>query len=94
LFTEDFSRNLTRECPNPLIICSFDLNEISLKILFNIQQLIHCRWKNYETNSMHPYSSRAYQWYQKPHNRPHDLGDLNMTNKTKQTNKQTNSLHR
>jgi hypothetical protein len=38
---------------------------------------------------MHPYSSKAFKWYQQAHKRPDDLGDLNMTNQTnKQTNKQ------
>jgi hypothetical protein len=31
---------------------------------------------------VHPYSSRAFQWYQEHGKRHHGLGDLNMTNKT------------
>jgi hypothetical protein len=37
--------------------------------------------KLYETNSVDPYSSRAFLWYQEPEKRCHGLGDLNATNK-------------
>ncbi len=58
-----------------------------MKILFHIQWLLHCGktlWN--QLNSMHPYSWRAFQWYQEHSKRYCDfkegLGDLNMTNKT------------
>jgi hypothetical protein len=58
--------------------------------MFSIQELFCHRLKHYEIKSMHPLSSRAFQWYQKCGKRHLDLGDLNMTNKT---NKQP-SFHR
>jgi hypothetical protein len=61
--------------PNSLIIFSFDLNEFSVKILFNIQFLLHHTPKHDETKAMHPYSSRAFQWYQEHGNWHCCLGD-------------------
>jgi hypothetical protein len=53
-----------------------------VKILFNIHYLIQGRLKHYGTNPIHPYSLRAFQWYQDHGKRCHGLGDLNVTNKT------------
>ncbi len=53
--------------------------------MFNIQSLLPCRLKHYETNSVHHYSLRAFQWYQEHGKRCCGLGDVNMTKKTKKT---------
>ncbi len=58
--------------------------------MFNIQQLFHHKSKHYETNSMHPYSTKAFQTHQKCNKRHCGLGDLNVTNKQ---NKQITFLH-
>ncbi len=86
------SRNpiVLRVHPNSFTIFSFDLNKISMKFLFNIQQLFHRKSKHYETNSMHPYSTKAFQTHQKCNKRHCGLGDFNVTNKQ---NKQITFLH-
>jgi hypothetical protein len=86
------SRNpiVLRVHPNSFTIFSFDLNKISMKFLFNIQQLFHHKSKHYETNSMHPYSPKAFQTHQKCNKRHCGLGDFNVTNKQ---NKQITFLH-
>jgi hypothetical protein len=38
--------------------------------------------KHYETNSMYPFSSRAFQRYQEHHERHYRLRDLKVANKT------------
>ncbi len=71
----------TKSLPKFLYTFSFDLNEFSVKILFNIQSFFHLSSKHYETISMHLYSLKAFQQYQECGKRCHGLGDLNMTNK-------------
>jgi hypothetical protein len=50
-----------------------------MKILLNIQYILHCELKHYETNLGLPMVPRVRQVGL-------HLGDLNMTNKPKQTN--------
>jgi hypothetical protein len=71
--------------PSSLINFCFDLNEFLMKKLFNIQSLLPCRWKHYETNSVHHDSLRAFHRYQEHGQRCHGLGDVNMTKKTKKS---------
>jgi len=59
--------------------------------LFNIQQLLQCRSKYYETNLWHPYSSRVFEQYQECNKRRCGLGDLNVINNQ---NKQTTFLYK
>jgi len=60
---------------------------------FNIQELLHCKSKHYETKLMHPSSLRAFQRDQDHDSKYPDSVDLIATNKTKQK-KQTTLLHR
>jgi hypothetical protein len=62
-----------------------------VKKSFNIQEFLHHKSKYHETNPVHPSSSRAFQRDQE-HNLKHPGAvDLISTDKTKQTNKQTNN---
>jgi len=66
--------------PNFSKTFSFDFMEFSMIKLFNIQQIFHSRSRHYETTLVHPYSSKAFQWYQE-HGKGHrGLENLNMTN--------------
>jgi hypothetical protein len=58
--------------PNSTIILKFDLNKSSITKLFNIQQCFNHKLKDYETNLMHPYSSKAFQWHQEHGKTCHD----------------------
>jgi hypothetical protein len=49
--------------------------------MFNIQLLLAGGLKNYVTNLVHPYSTRAFQSNQECDKRHSGLGDLKMTNK-------------
>jgi len=50
--------------PQFLNLFSFDLIEFLMTMLFNIQSLWSFRSKDYETTSMQPYSTMAFQGYQ------------------------------
>jgi hypothetical protein len=64
----------------------FDFFEFSMTKLFKIQYLLQYKSKHYETTLVHPYSSRAPQWYQECGGRCHGSRDLNVTKQAKQTN--------
>ncbi len=55
-----------------------------MKKSFNIQKLLHHKLKHDETKLMHPYLQRAFQRYQEHDLKHLNLGDRNITNKTKQ----------
>jgi hypothetical protein len=78
---EGFPRTPRLHAKFPYVFC-FDLNDFLMKKLFNIQYLLHCRSKHYETNLVHPYSLKAFQQYNEHGNKHYGLGDFNMTNKT------------
>jgi len=74
---------ISRAHLNFLIILNLYLNEFSMKKLLNIQWLFHYGLKHYEINSVHTYTTRAFQEYQEHNKRCYGLGDLNIvTNKT------------
>jgi hypothetical protein len=63
-----------------------------MKKSFNIQELLHCKSKRYETKPMHPSSLRAFQRDQE-----HDLkhpGSVDLISTKQKQNKQTTFLHR
>jgi len=71
---------MPRVSPNSLITFCFDLNNFSMKNLFNIQSLLHQRSKHYETNLMHTYLSRFSNDIKSIiRGKYHALGNLNQT---------------
>jgi hypothetical protein len=83
---------LAQVLPRPQLIFPFqnlvfwNLFEFSLKISFNIQELLHHKSKRHETNPDAPSSSRAFQRDQECDLKHPGLVDLISTSKTKQTN--------
>jgi len=65
-------------------IFSFNFIWISLREWFNNQQYPHSSSKESPTKSVHPYSFRAFGRYQERGMKRCDLGELSVTNKTKQ----------
>ncbi len=64
---------------------SYDLISFLVKKSFNVQELLHHKSKQHETNRMHPCSSGTFQKDQE-HDLKHPSSvDLISTNKTKQT---------
>lgn len=72
--------------------------EFSMKILFNIQQLLQYKSKHYQLTPIHPYSLRVFQKYQECSRWHNGLIDLNMkknkTYKTYKTNKKLSLIER
>jgi hypothetical protein len=68
------------------------LQQFLVKKSFNIQELLHHKFKRHGTTPMHPLSSRAFEGHQE-HNLKHPGSvDLIIKLQNKQTNKQTKCI--